>query len=68
MVNDTGVDDMDDMDHVGDTITKKEVDGREVVEDCNSGREVVEKVMSDGRSVVEDCNSGGKEAVDIGDD
>jgi hypothetical protein len=47
MVNDTGVDEIDDMEIVGDTITKKEVDGKEVVEEFNS----------DAIDMGEECNS-----------
>lgn len=53
-VKDTGVEEIDDMDKVGDTITKTDVDGREVVEvvlcsiqDTSRSKEVMDNSRSD---------------------
>jgi len=58
MVNDMGVDEMDDMENVGDTSTKKDVEGKEVVDELMSdSNDVVDELISDGNDVVDEFNS-----------
>jgi hypothetical protein len=65
VVNDIGVDEMDDMENVGDTSTKKDVEGKEVVDELMSdGNDVVDELISDGNDVVDELISDGNDVVD----